>query len=123
MGWREAERSKRFIEKYGKGRSDDFKREAVREGYVERYSALMAGMKAGLVSESWRKNVQISAYNGFGQPWWDAVIPEAYDNHWQPTKRAYHVYSMQSDMMHLHFRREKARAAPTGDTEQYDGGS
>ena len=37
--WTELETSKRYTEKYGKDRDDDFKRKVVAEGWIERYRA------------------------------------------------------------------------------------
>ena len=91
------------MERYGAGKPDEFKRKVVREGWAERYGALIEGMKAGLANETWRKNARVIAYNGFRQPWWDGAVPEAYDNHWQPSKKALYVYSCQTEMMNLRF--------------------
>ena len=103
LSWNDVEKSKRYMAEYGPGRSDEFKRKVVHDGWGERYGALVAGMKAGLANGEWRSNCRVIAYNGFRQPWWDGAVPEAYDNHWQPTKKAFHVYSCQAEMMNLHF--------------------
>jgi hypothetical protein len=103
LGWSEVEKSKRYMDTYGPGRSDDFKRKVVRGGWAARYGALVEGMKVGLPADGWRQNCRIIAYNGFRQPWWDGAVPSAYDNHWQPTKKAFHAYSCQAEMMNLHF--------------------
>ncbi|MFW6106877.1 MAG: hypothetical protein ACOC8H_01825, partial [bacterium] len=39
---------------------------------------------------------------------WEGGIPEAYDNHWEPGKRAYRLWSMQTEMMNLHFMKDYA---------------
>ena len=103
LRWSQVEQSKRYMDQYGAGRSDEFKRKVVAEGWAERYGALIEGMKAGLDNDTWRKNCRIIAYNGFRQPWWDGAVPEAYDNHWQPAKKAFYVYSCQTEMMNLRF--------------------
>ncbi len=64
--WAEVETSKRYVDKYGKGRSDDFKRQAVGDGYVERYRALMDGLREGLSSAAWRKAARCVGYEAFG---------------------------------------------------------
>ncbi len=103
LGAGEVEKSKRYMDKYGPGRDIDFKRKVVHAGWGERYGALVEGMKAALAAEGWRENCRIIAYNGFRQPWWDGGVPSAYDNHWQPTKKAFHVYSVQAELMNQHF--------------------
>src|SRR5262249_14379454 len=60
--------SKRYVDAYGKGKPHAFIRGVMAEGYVERYRALLKGIKEGLSSEAWRKNCLTVAYNGFGPP-------------------------------------------------------
>jgi hypothetical protein len=65
LTWSEVEQSPRYLAKYGRGRPDDFKRKVVGDGWIERYGALMQGMRAGLVSQPWKKNVRFLGYEAF----------------------------------------------------------
>ena len=64
--WTEVESSKRYMGQYGPGRSDDFKRKVVSDGYLERYRALLDGLREGLGSDPWRKHVRCVGYEAFG---------------------------------------------------------
>jgi len=65
LPWTEAEQSQRYLDKYGKGRSDDFKRKVIGDGWIERYRALQESMREGLVNENWRKRVKFIGYEAF----------------------------------------------------------
>ena len=49
LSWSEVEQSPRYLDKYGRGRSDDFKRKVVGDGWIERYGKMLESMRAGLV--------------------------------------------------------------------------
>jgi hypothetical protein len=66
LTWTEAESSARYLQKYGAGRSDEFKREVIAQGWIERYRALQEGMRDGLVSAAWRKKARFVGYGAFG---------------------------------------------------------
>jgi len=66
LGWTEVETSQRYMDKYGKGRSDDFKRQVVGDGYLERYRALLDGVREGFGSGPWRKAARCVGYEAFG---------------------------------------------------------
>ena len=68
LAWTKAEQSQRYLDQYGRGRPDDFKRKVVADGWIERYGALMAGMRAGLASPAWKKNARFIGYEAFGPP-------------------------------------------------------
>lgn len=65
LAWNEVEKSQRYLDRYGKGRPDDFKRKVVSDGWIERYGALLESMRAGLVSEHWQKHVKFVGYEAF----------------------------------------------------------
>jgi hypothetical protein len=65
LPWTEVEQSRRYLDKYGRGRPDDFKRKVVGDGWIERYGALLESMRAGLASEHWKKNVKFVGYEAF----------------------------------------------------------
>jgi hypothetical protein len=63
--WQDAETDARYLAKYGKGRSDEFKRKVVADGWIERYRAMQEGMRDAL-SKSWQSKVLFVGYNAFG---------------------------------------------------------
>jgi hypothetical protein len=65
LPWTEVEQSQRYLDKYGRGRPDDFKRRVVGDGWIERYRALLESMRGGLASEHWKKNVKFVGYEAF----------------------------------------------------------
>jgi len=133
LRWHEVEeKSKRYLDKYGKGRDDNFKRKVVADGWTGRYKAMISGMRGVLLNDAWKKNSLFAAYNAmgpchFGRPgfgseggWkkyslvteervdpgptmWEGAIPEYYDNHWQPDKAVFNVWSCQVEMMNYVF--------------------
>jgi len=58
--------SKRYLDKYGKGQSNDFKRKVVGDGWIERYKALFARMREGLEAPAWKDNVRFVGYGVVG---------------------------------------------------------
>jgi hypothetical protein len=65
LNWKDVEQDARYLKKYGKGRSDEFKRKVVADGWIERYRALQEGMRDAL-SKSWQSKVLFVGYNAFG---------------------------------------------------------
>ena len=66
LRWHQAETSKRYVDKHGLGKSDNFKRKVIGAGWIERYRALQAGMREGLTSKAWKKNAIFVGYEAFG---------------------------------------------------------
>src|SRR5262249_22976571 len=70
----QAESDYRYVNLYGTGHSDQFKRQVVGDAWIPRYRALQAGMRAGLTNPLWRANAKFVGYNAFGPPhlgrWW-----------------------------------------------------
>lgn len=141
MRWTAIDKDKYFVDKYGLDKDDEFKRKVVGDGYIERYRALIQGMRDGLPSDVWKKNSRFIAYNGlgpdhFGRPmgesggwlkystttkdrisWepfaWEGAVPESYDNHWEPEKLSWRVWSCQVEMMNgVLLRQEALKANP-----------
>src|SRR5690606_36670385 len=108
--WYNAEKSKYYMERFGEGRSNAFKRDVWGKGWIERYSAMIEGMRSGLSDEQWKENSIFAAYSALGPDhlgrpdlteedgwryystateervsWeplaWEGAIPESYDNH------------------------------------------
>lgn len=73
-GWEAEARSKRFLDKYGAGHSQDFMNHVVGHGYAERFGAMIQGMRQGLQSQSWKDNSLYVGYGNFGPSYyarWD----------------------------------------------------
>ena len=68
LHWTEVETEPRYIEKFGKGRDNNFKRQVVVDGWIERYRALQGGLRDGLANETWKKNSIYIGYDAFGPP-------------------------------------------------------
>jgi len=135
LRWHGLETEKRYLDKYGLGKSDDFKRKLITDLYHERYRALFAGIREGLPNDHWRKHVICAGYNagpgeshlGRGpelEKWiltvqedhpprntWEGALPEAYDNPWEYDKFDHHVWSCQTEKMNLLFRKKHALQA------------
>ena len=102
LQWDEAEQSQRYLDKYGKGHDDEFKRKVVMDAYVERYRALQEGMREGFISPAWKQHCVFIGYDANGPYWckaWDGGTPSYYTNNWQSTTD-YNVDSQQLHTMH-----------------------
>ena len=132
LRWHQAGTSKRYIERYGRGRGPEFKRRIFGDNWIKRYKALFSGMKEGLDKAAWKQNIRFVGFNAFGpdhfgrwKEWmnyslvtsdrispywyaWDGSVTELYDNDWEPGKRAYSLWSMQTEAMNLVFMKQEA---------------
>ena len=123
--------SKRYLEKYGENRSDEFKRRVTGEGWIERYRAMFDAMRSALVSESWKTNARFVGYGAFGpahlgrwegwkiyslecRQWtspawhcWQGGSPSYYTDNWHD-KRDDQVFSTQVSAMNWVFMLEEA---------------
>lgn len=68
LAWHEAETSKRYLDRYGKGRDAVFRQTLFAEELTKRYRALQEGMREGLVNDVWKRNARFIAYEAFGPP-------------------------------------------------------
>ncbi|MFH1719237.1 MAG: hypothetical protein ABIF19_17940 [Planctomycetota bacterium] len=131
LRWHQAELSQRYLARYGKGRSDVFKRRVVAKGWMERYPVMFRAMRDALVSETWRNNVRFVGYGAFGpshfgrwsdwkeyslitDEWtspdwhiWDGGSPSYYTHNWNDT-RDHWVFSTQVESMNWIFQLEEA---------------
>jgi hypothetical protein len=131
LRWHQVEQSKRYLDKYGPGQSDDFKREVVGRGWMEHYPVMFRAMRTALVSEKWQKNVRFVGYGAFGPShlgrwagwkeyslitdrwmspnWhiWDGGSPSYYTNNWDGS-RDHWVWSTQVESMNWIFMLEEA---------------
>lgn len=132
LRWHELGESKRYLDKYGKGKGGAFKRKLTAEGWVERFGALLGGMREGLVSRHWRKNAIFVGYGAFGPAcygrwngwkayaistpdridphplYWDGGSPSYYDNDWERQKGDYLFWSPQIEAMNWIFMHREA---------------
>ncbi|MFP4027306.1 MAG: hypothetical protein ACLFWL_05900 [Candidatus Brocadiia bacterium] len=123
--------SARYLEKYGEGRSDEFKRKVVGDGWMERYEVLLDAMRNALVNKNWRENVRIIGYGAFGPShfgrwggwqvyssitservawdWfvWDGGSPSYYTHNWNDN-RDHWVFSTQVQAMNWVFMLDRA---------------
>ena len=131
LRWHQAETSKRYLDKYGKGRSDQFKREVTARGWMERYPIMFEAMREALISDAWKQNVWFVGYGAFGpshfgrwsawkqyslitDKWvspnwhiWDGGSPSYYTHNWCPN-RDHWVWSTQVQSMNWIFQLEEA---------------
>lgn len=66
LPWNRLHEDKRYVEKYGLGKDDEFKRQVTAEGWIERYRAIQAGLRQGLSNENWQAKGVFVGYNAFG---------------------------------------------------------
>jgi len=131
LRWHQVEQSQRYMERYGPGKDDGFKRRVVAQGWIERYRALQQGMREGLSSRAWREAARFVGYDAFGPPhmgrwsgwsyyslyteqWispapvmWDGGSPSYYVNDWNPNTD-YTAWSPQIEFMNLVFMKKEA---------------
>ncbi len=131
LRWHQAEQSRRYLDKYGTGRPDSFKRQVVAKGWMERYPVMFNAMREALVSETWKKNVRFVGYGAFGpahfgrwplwkeyslitDEWtspdwhiWDGGSPSYYTHNWSDI-RDHWVWSTQVESMNWIFQLDEA---------------
>ncbi len=136
LWWVKAEEDRHYLKLYGRGRSDDFKRRVIGDGWIQRYRALQAGIREGLSNEQWKKSAIFVGYDAFGPPhfarwpgWmeyslyssgridpkplaWDGGSPSYYVFNWNESTD-YTVFSPQIESMNWIFMlREAERLNP-----------
>jgi hypothetical protein len=131
LRWHQVEQSKRYLDKYGRGRPDQFKRKVVGQGWIERYPVMFEAMREALMSDTWRKNLRFVGYGAFGpshfgrwsgwkeyslisDQWtspnwhfWDGGSPSYYTHNWNDN-RDHWVFSTQVQSMNWIFQLEEA---------------
>lgn len=134
LRWHEVEEDYRYLQAFGDGRSDEFKRKVVADGWIERYRALHEGMREGLEKPSWQANARFVGYSAFGlrafgrwpgweryalhteehfDPWplaWDGASVSYYVNHWD-SSTDFRVWSPQIESMNWVFMLQEAYQA------------
>lgn len=74
LSWTDAETDKHYLDTFGYGRDDDFKRREFGAGWTECYNALTQGFRDGLNNPIWQANARFVGYEAFGPGWfgrWD----------------------------------------------------
>lgn len=133
LAWSDAEKSSRYLAKYGRGRNDEFKRKVFADGWIERYRALQQGMREGLTEKAWKTNAIFVGYSVtelacFGRwggwPYyslhsagridpgplmWDGGSPSYYTDDWS-NRRDNTMWSPQLEFMNEVFMLKRAHA-------------
>lgn len=66
LPWNRLHEDKRYLEKYGLDKTDEFKRQITADGWIERYRAIQTGLRQGLSNENWQAKAVFVGYNAFG---------------------------------------------------------
>jgi hypothetical protein len=72
--WVDAEVDQRYINLYGYGHEDEFKRRVFANAWIEHYRILIKGFQDGFENSTWQKKSKFIAYQAFGPGWfgsWD----------------------------------------------------
>lgn len=135
--WNDAVLDRRYPARSGSGYCAESRREAVGQGWIERYRALQTGMRNSLDSPEWRKVARFVGYDAFGspafgrwpgwekyslfikgrvEPWplaWDGASLPYYLNDWEGITD-YSVWSPEIQAMNWVFMREEAERLNPG---------
>jgi hypothetical protein len=130
LRWQDAETDRYYLQKYGKGRDDNFKRKVIADGWIERFRAMQDAMREQL-DPAWRSKVLFVGYDAFGgaafgrwggwinysqyipgriEPYplmWDGGTPSYYTNNWD-SSTDYTVMSPQIQSMNWVFMQKQA---------------
>ena len=131
LRWHQVHTSKRYLERFGRDKSDQFKRKVVSQGWMQRYAVMFDAMREALVSDTWKQNVRFVGYGAFGpshfgrwvgwreyslitDQWtspdwhvWQGGSPSYYTHNWCPN-RDHWVWSTQVQSMNWVFQLEEA---------------
>ena len=66
LNWKDAHVDERYFTFNDSEASDEAKREAAGQGWIDRYRALQTGMRSGLRNSVWKQNAVFVGYNAFG---------------------------------------------------------
>ncbi len=140
LEWHDVETSQRYLDLYGKGRSDAFKRRVLGDGYIKRYRRLIQGIREGFDERAWKANSLVMGYGSVGPPhfgrpdqpigdggwlrwadatktrtswnWyaWDGGLASYYDNAWEQQQTMFNLWSDQTSFMNHVFQKERALA-------------
>ena len=68
FSWPEAEKNKRYVDKYGAGRDDNFKRRVTTDAWITVGKAMTAGMRETFTQREWKRRSVFVSYAAFGPP-------------------------------------------------------
>ena len=79
LRWQDANTDQRYLAHYGANTTDEEKRQAVGQGWIERYRALQDGMLDGLGNSNWKRNAIFVGFVALDWPLaWDGVSHSSY---------------------------------------------
>jgi hypothetical protein len=131
--WTEAETDQHYLDLYGTGRSPEFKRQIVAEGWIARYRELQRGFRDGLTSVTWKAKARFIGYEAFGKEFlgrfwgwstyalptpnridphplmWDGGSPSYYLAYYFGNKTDFRLLSPQIESMNWVFMEQEAR--------------
>ena len=96
--------SRRYVDRYGTDRDDEFRRKVVAQGWMERYKVMFRAMRDALVSSTWKKNVRFIGYGAFGPShlgrWEDWKVYSLITDEW--TAPSWHYWQGGSPSYYTH---------------------
>ena len=96
--------SKRYLDVYGRRRSNELKRRVVGEGWIERYQVMFSAMRDALTEPAWKENVRFVGYGAFGPShfgrWWRWRVHSLISDKW--TSPDWHVWQGGSPSYYTH---------------------
>jgi hypothetical protein len=69
LTWKDAETDQHYLDLYGYGRDDNFKRSVFADAWGDRYRALIKGFRDSLENPNWREVSKFIGYEAFGPGW------------------------------------------------------
>jgi hypothetical protein len=131
LRWHQVHTSKRYLGRFGRDKSDEFKRKIVSQGWMQLYPVMFEAMRDALISDAWKQNVRFVGYGAFGpshfgrwagwkeyslitDQWtspnwhiWEGGSPSYYTHNWCPN-RDHWVWSTQVQSMNWIFQLDEA---------------
>ena len=66
LQWTDAETDQHYLDLYGTGRSDEFKRQVFAQGWTVRYRALEQAWRDGITNTAWKNSLTFVGYQAMG---------------------------------------------------------
>ena len=66
LRWHDIEKSRRYLDTYGPGRTDEFKRKVTGDGWAALYPVMFGAMRDALANDAWKTGVRFVGYSAFG---------------------------------------------------------
>lgn len=82
LKWRDLEKSKRYVDTYGLGQSDDFKISIAASGWTQRYNIMLDAIQ-GALTPGWSGVLKFIGYDSFGPQWFGRYAQPAPYSTWQ----------------------------------------